>query len=287
MSDTVTTEPTDAGAPIAATGAVVSPGTAFKALLLRDFYVLRKNLKEFIPRTIIQPFLLVFVFTYVFPKIGQGIGPSSLDPTAAGLFSTMLIAGVLGSVILFQGIQAVALPLVQEFGYTKEIEDRVLAPLPVEFVAIEKVVSGALQCMIAAVIVFPIALWVPATPVNIQFHWVVLFAFAPLACVAASSLGLFFGTAFDPRTVPLLFGIVVVPLTFLGCIYFPWQSLSAIPWLQWLVLVNPLVYISEGFRAALTNVDHMSLAVVFPVLTAFTALFLWRGIVGFKKRVLA
>ena len=271
--------------PMARTGSVVSPATAFRALLLRDLYVLRKNLKEFIPRTVIQPFLLVFVFTYVFPKIGQGIGGGGNDPT--GAFSTMLVAGVLGSVILFQGVQAVALPLVQEFGYTKEIEDRVLAPLPIEMVAIEKVVSGALQCLLAAVIVFPIAKFVPATPVNISFNWVVLITFAPLACVAASSLGLFFGTAFDPRTVPLLFGIVVVPLTFLGCIYFPWQALSAIPWLQYLVLLNPLVYISEGFRAALTNVDHMPLYVVYPALIGFTVLFLWRGIVGFKKRVLA
>ena len=43
----------------------------------------------------------------------------------------MLVAGVVGLAIIFQGIQAVALPLVQEFGYTREIEDRVLAPLPV------------------------------------------------------------------------------------------------------------------------------------------------------------
>ncbi len=99
-------------------------------MLLRDFYVLFHNLKEFIPRTILQPLLLVFVFAYVFPKIGQGIGGSA----GASQFSTMLIAGVLASVILFQGIQAVALPMVQEFGYTKEIEDRVLAPLPVELV---------------------------------------------------------------------------------------------------------------------------------------------------------
>ena len=39
--------------------------SAFGALLLRDLTVLRKNLKEFIPRTILQPLLLVFVFTYV------------------------------------------------------------------------------------------------------------------------------------------------------------------------------------------------------------------------------
>ena len=87
--------------------------------------------------------------------------------------------------------------------------------------------------------------------------------------------------------MPLLFGVIVVPLTFLGCIYFPWQSLEAIPWLKWAVLINPLVYISEGFRAALTPVPHMSLLVVYPVMIAFTAVFLWLGIRGFKKRVIA
>lgn len=280
---TATTETVNAPPAGAAEAPSVSTLGAFKALLLRDAYVLLHNLKEFIPRTVLQPLLLVFVFTYVFPKIGQSIG----GPDAAGRFSTMLVAGVLGSVILFQGIQAVALPLVQEFGYTKEIEDRVLAPLPVELVAIEKVVSGALQCLIAAVIVFPIAKFVPATPVELQFSWLILITFAPLACIASASLGLMFGTAFDPRTVPLLFGVIVVPLTFLGCIYFPWSELDKIPWLQYLVLLNPLVYISEGFRAALTPVAHMPLRFVYPVLMAFTALFLWRGITGFKKRVLA
>jgi len=277
-----TTAAPPAAEPATATGrSTVSGPHAFKALLLRDGFVLRRSLSQFIPRTVLQPLLLVFVFAYVFPKIGQGIGGDS-----AG-FSTMLIAGVLGSVILFQGIQAVALPLVQEFGFTREIEDRVLAPLPVSMVAFEKVVSGALQCLLAALIVFPIAKFVPATPVDISYNWPVLITFVPLACLSASSLGLFFGTVFDPRSVPLLFGVIVVPLTFLGCIYFPWQSLDAIPWLKIVVLINPLVYISEGFRAALTTVPHMSLWVVYPVMIAFTAVFLWRGIAGFTKRVIA
>ena len=260
-----------------------STAGAFLALLQRDFHVLLHNLKEFIPRTILQPLLLVFVFTYVFPKIGQSVGGAA----GAAKFSTGLVAGVLASVVLFQGIQAVALPMVQEFGYTKEIEDRVLAPLPVEMVAIEKVVSGALQCGIAALIVFPIAKFVPATPVDLDYSWLILLTFAPLAFVCSASLGLFFGTVFDPRTVPLLFGVIIVPLTFLGCIYFPWQSLEPIRWLQIIVLFNPLVYMSEGFRAALTNVATMDLRAVYLVLTGFTVLFLWLGIKGFKKRVLA
>jgi ABC-2 type transport system permease protein len=194
---------------------------------------------------------------------------------------------VIGSVILFQGIQSVALPLVQEFGYTKEIEDRVLAPLRVEWVAIEKVVAGAVQCLLAALLVFPIARFVPSTPADLTIHWPLLLTFLPLACVAASALGLTFGTVFDPRTVPLLFGVIIVPLTFLGCIYFSWQSLEAIRWLQIGVLANPLVYISEGLRGALTPVPTMNLFVVYGVMIAFTAGFLVLGVRGFKKRVLA
>ena len=262
--------------------------SAFKALLLRDAYVLRKNLKEFLPRTLIQPFLLVFVFTYVLPKIGMGLGGgSAATGAAAATYSASLIAGVIASVILFQGIQAVALPLVQEFGYTREIEDRVLAPLPVEMVAIEKIVGGALQCLIAALLVFPIAVVVPATTVHLQVNWPVLLTLLPLACLMASSLGLTFGTMFDPRTVPMLFGVIVVPITFLGCIYYPWKALAAIRWLQIASLANPLVYISEGFRAALTNVPHMSLWVVYPVMIAFTLLLAWNGVRGFTKSVIA
>ena len=257
--------------------------TAFTALLYRDVYVLSRNLREFIPRTVLQPLLLVFVFAYVFPKIGQGVGGDA----GAAQFSTMLVAGVLASVVMFQGVQAVALPMVQEFGYTKEIEDRVLAPLPVELVAVEKIVAGALQCLLAGLIVFPIAKFVPATPVHLSINWLVLLSVAPIACLMSAALGLMFGTLFDPRTVPLLFGIVVIPLTFLGCIYFPWAELESIRWLQILVLVNPLVYMSEGFRSALTPVPHMSLWAVYPVLVGFTAIFTWIGIQTFKKRVLS
>ena len=59
-------------------------------------------------------------------------------------------------------------------------------------------------------------------------------------------MGLFIGTVLDPRKVTLLFAVVVLPLTFLGCIYYPWAALTPILWLKMLVLVNPLVYMTEG-----------------------------------------
>jgi len=258
--------------------------TAFSALLARDLHVLRLNLREFLPRTLLQPLLLVFVFAYVFPKIGQGVGGSG---AAASSFSTLLVAGVVGLAVLFQGVQSVALPLVTEFVITREIEDRVLAPLPIELVAIEKIISGALQSLFSAIIVFPIALFVPATPVHLNIHWVLLLTITPLACIMCGALGLMFGTVFNPRTIPMLFGVVVLPITFLGCIYYPWAALAPIKWLQIGVLANPLVYVTEGFRAALTNSPTMSLWAIYPMLILLTVLFTVIALRNFRKRVIA
>jgi ABC-2 type transport system permease protein len=52
--------------------------------------------------------------------------------------------------------------------------------------------------------------------------------------------------------VTLLFAVGVLPLTLLGCIYYPWAVLTPILWLKVLVLFNPMVYMSEALRASLT-----------------------------------
>jgi len=261
-----------------------SSRSAFLALLLRDLAVLRKEIWMFLGRTVIQPFLLIFVFAYVFPKIGEGIGGRA----GAANFSTLLVGGVIASSMIFQGVQSVSLPLVQDFGYTREIEDRVLAPMPVWAVALEKVASGAIQAIIAALVVFVLATFVPATPVHLAVHWLALITLLPLSAIMCAALGLTIGTRVEPRQVPLIFSLLVIPMTFLGAVYYPWQSLTPLPWLKWGVLVNPLVYISEGMRLSLTNgVPHMATWAVYVAITGFTVLFLRLGIAGFRKRVLS
>ena len=244
---------------------------------------MRKQLVPFLLRTIMQPLLTTFVFAYVFPKIGQGIGGSQ---QSADQFSTLLAPGLISFALIFQGIQAVALPLVSEFGYTREIEDRVIAPLPVWGVAMEKIVSGAIQAAIAAAITLPIVLLVPSTPVTLHVHPLVLITVLPLSCLLAGSLGLTVGTRVEPRQVSLMFSILVMPMSMLGAVYYPWSALGPVPWLKWLALINPLVYMCEGFRAALTNIAHMPLLAVYGALIGFTVVLMWLGIDGFRKRVL-
>jgi ABC-2 type transport system permease protein len=286
---------TSSQAPIAiepARSTFAASRTALKALILRDLLVLKKNFGEFVARTLIQPFLLVFVFLYVFPRIGQGIGGHGGTATES-LFATVLVPGVVAISIMFQGIQAVALQMSSEFGYTREIEDRVQAPCPIWLVAVAKVLSGSVQGALAAVIVFPIAAVVhaPGVKAHLDVHWPIVLTMIPLACVAMSSLGLMLGTTFEPRNIGLMFGFVVLPLTFLGGTYYQWTKLApvtigAVHWLQIIVLLNPLIYVAEGMRAGLTNISHMPLYVVYPVLTLFGATFLALGLRNFRRRVL-
>ena len=192
--------------------------------------------------------------------------------------------------IMFSGIAAVALPLSSEFGITREIDDRVMCPLPLWAVALEKVCFSAMQSIIAALLVIPMAYYVPAKPVRARtcttgfsLRWSCV-----LASLLAGSLGLVIGSTVNPRQIGLVFSIIVVPITFLGCVYYPWAWLDKIPWLKYGVLFNPIVYMSEGLRAAVTpGIAHMPWWAILVALVFFTAALGRWGLKGFLGRVLS
>ncbi len=262
---------------------------AFAGLFLRDLFVLRREFMPFLIRVCMNPLLFLFVFTVIMPHMGAGA--SGMNPTAgmAGAnFGTVLLPGLMAVAIMFSGIAAVALPLAQEFGITREIDDRVMCPLPVAAVAVEKIVFSALQSMVAAAIVFPLAYYVPATPVVAHVSsWPFLIVVVVLASLCSGALGLTIGTSVKPQQIGLIFGVVVMPITFLGCVYYPWAALVHMRWLQYAVLVNPIVYMSEGLRGALTTgLPHMPEALVLLMLCVFLCLLTTLGVRGFLRRVI-
>jgi ABC-2 type transport system permease protein len=263
-------------------------GRAFAGLFLRDLHVLRRELLPFVIRVCMNPLLFLFVFTFIMPHMSGG---AAMNPTAAmaGMnFSTVLLPGLMAVAIMFSGIAAVALPLAQEFGITREIDDRVMCPLPVAAVAIEKICFSAVQSIIAAVVVFPLAYYIPSTPVLAHVSsWPLLLVVLVLASLTSGALGLTIGTSVKPQQIGLIFGVVVMPITFLGCVYYPWAQLDKIRWLQYGVLINPIVYMSEGLRSALTpELHHMPPVLILTMLVFFLVLLTWLGIRGFLRRVI-
>jgi ABC-2 type transport system permease protein len=260
-----------------------APLHAFGGLLLRDTRVLSRELLPFAVRVVMQPLLFLFVFTYLFPRMGSGAGIM----VGGGNFATVLLPGLMAVAIMFTGIAAVALPLSSEFGVTREIDDRVMCPLPVYAVALEKVFFSAIQSIFAALLVLPLAYYVPSTPVLLHVSsWSVFVAVMVLASLVAGSLGLAIGSSVQPRQIGLIFSSVVIPITFLGCVYYPWALLAHVRWLQILVLANPIVYMSEGLRTALTpGVPHMPVLVTLAGLLVSLAVLGGIGVRNFIGRV--
>jgi len=224
----------------------------------------------------------------VLPKIGSGFGTGAA--AASGLtFATILVPGLMGSMFLMQGMFGTTMPLVMEFSWQRTIEDRALAPVPIRVLAIQKITAGAIQAFIGAAIVFPVVYWVHAPGQGPHIHvtnWFLLAAVMVFSSTLTASMGLWLGTVVDPRKMQMVFAVVLLPLTMLGCVYYPWSALHVIRWLQILVLINPMVYMTEGLRAALTpSIGHMPLWAIMLALVGGTAVFGYLGVRTFRNRV--
>ncbi|MDQ6689917.1 MAG: ABC transporter permease, partial [Gemmatimonadota bacterium] len=160
------------------------------------------------------------------------------------------------------------------------------APVPIWLVAAEKIVAGVLQGVISALFVLPLARLIMGPIPNLSFgHVGNVLLITVLGAAAFSSLGLFLGTAIQPQQIGLMFGVILAPMIFFGCAYYPWQGLSVVPMMKYAVLINPLVYVAEGMRGALTPAaPHMALPVVVGALIVITAFFWKLGMKSFMKR---
>ena len=269
-------------APLTSDPAALPPvrGTlVFWALLRRDLHVARRELPFFLLRTALQPLLFVVVFGFVLPKMGfvqRGYGAA-------------LLPGILAISLAFSSVQSVALPMVADLGWTREIEDRLLAPVSIRLVVFEKVVSGVLQGVVAALVVLPEARLImgPIEALSLS-HVGTIVGVTLLGATAFSTLGLVLGTAINPQQIGLMFSVIVAPMVFFGCAYYPWQGLGVVPALKYAVLINPLVYVAEGMRGALTpTLPHMGLAVVLVALALISAiLWIW-GLRTFERRAIS
>jgi ABC-2 type transport system permease protein len=219
----------------------------FAAMMAREFRVLGRNAPSTFIRAVMQPLLFAFVFAYVLPKIGSGFSTGAGAGAGSSVnFSTILVPGLMGSMFL-------------------------------------------MQAFIGAAIVFTVVYWVHAPGQGPHIHvtnWFLLAVVMVAASALTASLGLWLGTVVDPRKMQMVFAVILLPLTMLGCVYYPWSALHVIRWLQIVVLVNPMVYMTEGLRAALTpGLGHMPLWAILVALIGGTAVFGALAVRTFHNRV--
>jgi ABC-2 type transport system permease protein len=216
--------------------------TAFLAILRRDILVTLRDFIPFLLQTLLQPLFFLFIFGAVLPKIGL----------ARAGFASVLLPGIVALTALTAALQGVTLPLVLDLGFAREIDDRLLSPLPVGMVAVEKIIFAAFRGMIAGVVIFPLARWILGTGFQVRTDRLgLLILILILAAFVGASLGMMIGTLIKPEQIGLMFALILTPLLFTGCTYYPWSLLSSLKWFQVVTLFNPLTYAAEGMRAAM------------------------------------
>jgi ABC-2 type transport system permease protein len=215
---------------------------AFLAILRRDVVVTAREFVPFLLQALMQPMFFLFIFGKVLPGIGL----------AAGHFATLMLPGIVALTGMIAAMQGVTLPLVLDLGFAREIDDRLLAPLPVWCVVLEKVLFGALRGAIASSVIFPLGRWILGDGFVVRRDRIpALIGMVFLTALVGSTIGLLMGTIIKPDQISLMFTLIFTPLLFTGCTYYPWGALANIRWFPIVTLLNPLTYASEGLRYAM------------------------------------
>ena len=251
----------------------------FYAMLSRDGHVARRNLLPMLLQNLLQPLLLTFVFGRVLTASGM----------MQGAYKNVLLPGIIAISMVLSGIQAVAMPLIAEFQFTREIEDRLLAPMETHWLAIEKILAGMIQAVVSGLVVIPAAWLLMGSGVNLSFaHPLEFLLVCFLVAMLSAAGGLTLGCSIGQTQIGLMFSLVVAPMMMFGCAYYPWSALASFPVLQYAVLINPLVYASEGLRGTLVpQVPHIPTWAIIAALAAMDAVLLAAGLKRFNAKAVS
>lgn len=211
----------------------------FLAVLWRDLFTTTRRPAAFLVQVIVQPLLLFFVFGKVLGEAGY----------TRGDFGATLLPGVMALNALLVSLQNTAMPLIMDFSWSGEIEDRLLAPLPGSLVAVAKMVFGTLCGLFAGLVMAPVGFLVLGTTGWPLTAWPGVLFILVLGSATGAGIGLMLGTVVSPERISVTFSLVLAPLTFTGSVQYPWFSLGHVKWFQVISAINPLTYVSEGLRA--------------------------------------
>lgn len=220
---------------------------------------------------------LMLVAAYLLPTMG-------MTPT----FGRLMLAGLLASLGIIESYSVIA-------QFVADLEgDRVLLyylTLPVSpvLVFMRIVVYNALFFTVLGLVLFPIANFFLPQPIEYTaIHWPKFLSIFLLINLFHGAVVLW-ATTFvcDMRMLGKIWSRLLHPLWFFGGFQFTWAAVYKKSVLvSYLVLLNPLLYATEGIRSALLGSEgYLPFWVTSGALVGMTVLMIWHGVLRFKKRL--
>lgn len=206
---------------------------AFWAMVKRDLLVQWRDKGEFIFRVAMLPFILILVYGFMLPTVG--ILPAT--------FPTHMFCGMIGMSMLITGSHGTDVPVSMDFHNLREIEDRLLVSVSTRTVAYAKMFVGILESFIGGLIVLPISLIFMGSKITIQMtlsSLPLLILVLVLTAMASAVLGLLVGTIVKPSQIAAMFPGFLMPVVFLGSIFYTWNQLAPLPVMQGITLYRSI-----------------------------------------------
>jgi len=249
----------------------------FWQLLKTDFHIYKKSVIDAMIDAVIWFICLTAVFAYIFPSIGI-----SQD------FSILIVVGAVASCIYWD-VWATATSFIIDIEGSKTIGYFLTLPIPNVLVLIKQILVNAIKAGLPALIILPIGkllLWNTLQFTNFSIvKFTLIFI---LTSLFGGSFSLFIVSRVkDINHIGKVAMRFLFPLWFFGGSNYSFAIIQKLsPTFAYASLANPLLYAMEGVRAAvLGQQGYLAFPICLLMLTLFTIIFAFLGIVSLKKRL--
>lgn len=239
-------------------------------LIKREF----KRLMMIINQALWPPMISTLLYFFIF-----GLGLGSRIQTVDGVpYLVFLVPGLVAMNVIETSYSETSASLFNT-RFTNSIQEVLVAPLSY----VEMVLGFVVGAMVRALLIGNLLMglgWIVtgAHPVN----WPLYLAMIAGVSAGFAGLGLvlgLFAETFDQLAIPTTF--FITPLVFFGGVF---TSIHFLPErVQPYVLLNPLFYLIDGFRASMTGRFEASMLADLGVMAGFAALTLGTAVVLFQR----
>ncbi len=248
----------------------------FYELIRREMFLF---FKQFTSRLIdISVILCTWVIVFGYLMVNSGLKST---------YGAFILVGAIASFGLFETIWR-ATCLAQDVT-DKKITNFLILPISSTFVFISIAVSWALSTGLLSLCLFPLGKLLLLNKFDLSN--ICFYKFILIFTVGNLFYGFFAlwvaSLVTNLRNTAWLWARVINPLYMFCGFFYTWKSAYELAnWVGFLHLLNPLLYILEGTKAAvLGQKGYLSFWVCFTVLWAFTFFFAFDAIKRFKKRI--
>jgi len=218
---------------------------------------------------LLQPLLYLFI-------LGSGVGAATR--LGGHQYLRYIFPGVVGLSLLFTAtFAAISIVFDRETGFLKAV---LVAPVSRREVALGKIVSGALQAVIQAILLL---IFAPVVGLSFGFlEFIGIFIFMILCGMVFSAMGVSVAARFTSAEVfPIVLNAVLLPMFFISGAMFPLKTSPQ--WLQTLAHIDPVAYGVDLMRGTLSGQFYFPVYLSVLVMIFVLVILTWLSIRVFER----